>query len=341
MIGGVILLSACKQGPQQAKQQTTHNDSTAVKQVDTITDGIKRFTDFITAHPNASDPYWRRGILEAAQKNYGGAMLDYQHAIKLDSTKALYFYSLADLDFTIGHTRDAKDVFEHCIKLDPKNTDAILRLAELYFLVKKYPDAMKYVSEAIKVNQYIAKEYFLKGMIYLETHDTVKAVSSMQTAVEQNTKYYEAYIQLGLIFSRKHSPLAIDYFNDAINLQPRSLEPYYDEGMHYQNMGDFDNAVKMYREILQMDSTNKQVLYNMGYIAYAHDKDYKESIVYFDKAVRSDTTYFMAYYARGICYEQLGMPDRALLDYSHAMYLNPNFTPAVEAFKEVKEKLHK
>lgn len=341
LIGGVILLSACRNGTNQTQVMVQHKDSIISKTADTITPKINLLSQRIASNPKDDNSYWMRGVMEAAQKKNGQALTDYTQAIKLDSTKAIYYYSLADLDFTIGHTRDSKDAFEKCISLDPKNTDALLRLGELYFYVKKYPEAFELINKALKVNKYIGKAYFLKGLIYLENHDTVKAISSMQTAVEQDTKYYDAYIQLGLVFTHKGNPLALDYFNDAINLRPNQIEAYYDKGMFYQLGQDYDDAIKTYHEILQIDSTYKYVLYNLGYIYYVHNPDYKQSIVYFDKAVRSDTTYAMAYFGRGNCYEQLGQPEKALLDYSHAVYLNPGFNAASQAFKELKAKLHK
>ncbi|HXB11764.1 MAG TPA: tetratricopeptide repeat protein [Bacteroidia bacterium] len=341
LIGGFILLSACRNGTNQAQQTVQRKDSATVKTVDTITPKINLLSQRIAADPKDHNSYWMRGVMENAQKKYGPALSDYEQAIKLDSTKAVYYYSLADVDFTIGHTRDAKDAFEKCISLDPKNTDALLRLAELYFYVKKYPEAFDYVNRTLKVNKYLGKAYFLKGMIYLETKDTVKAISSMQTAVEQDTKYYDAYIQLGLLFTRKGNPLALDYFNDAINLRPNQIEAYYDKGMFYQLGQDYDNAIKTYREILQIDSTYKYVLYNLGFIYFTYNPDYKQSIVYFDKAIRKDSNYTMAYFGRGNCYEQLGQPERALLDYSHAVYLNPGFSAAQQSYKELKAKLHK
>jgi len=342
LIGGVILLSACKNGANPIQNVVQHKDSAvAPKTADTITPKINMLSQRIASNPKDDNAYWMRGVMENAQKKYVPALADYKQAIKLDSTKAVYYYSLADLDFTVGHTRDSKDAFEKCISLDPKNTDAMLRLGELYFYVKKYPEALELINKALKVNKYIGKAYFLKGMIFLENHDTTKAISSMQTAVEQDTKYYDAYIQLGLLFTRKGNPLALDYFNDAINLRPNQVEAYYDKGMFYQVTQDYDNAIKAYQEILQIDSTYKYALYNLGFVYYVHNPDYKQSIVYFDKAVHSDTNYAMAYFGRGNCYEQLGQLERAMLDYSHTVYLNPSFTPASEAYRAVKAKLHK
>lgn len=340
LIGGVILLSACKHGTEQGQQNAIAKDSTA-KATDTITPRIAQYSKRIASNPNDADAYWKRGILEAALKKYDNALKDYNAAIKIDSSKAMYYYSLADVDFIVGHTRDSKDEFQKCINLDPKNTDAMLRLGEIYFDVKKYDDAIKLIDQALKVNPYIARAYFLKGMIFLENKDTAKAVSSMQTAVEQDGKYYDAYVQLGLIFTRKGNPIALDYFNDAINARPGNVEAYYDKGMFYQSTGDYDNAIKAYQELLQIVPNYKFAYYDMGVIYYIQKKDYQQAITNFSKAIQIDSAYSLAYYGRGNSYEQLKQNEKALDDFRAATHYNQGFSAAADAYRQLQAKMNK
>jgi tetratricopeptide (TPR) repeat protein len=337
-IGGVILLSACR-GGNQSQPGTSGKDSASVHEVDTISPRIEFFTKRIAANPKDADSYWKRGMLEAHIKQNSQALSDYNQAIKIDSTKADYYYTLADLDFTMGHTRDSKDAFEKCIQLDPKNTKAILKLAELYFYVKRYSDAIDNIDKTLKINPYIAKAYFMKGMIFLEEHDTSKAVSSMQTAVEQDSKYFDAYVELGLIYARKGNGAALDYFEDAINAEPNNPEGYYDKGKFYQDMMDYDNAIKTYQQLLQVNADYKFALYNLGVIYYIAKQDYKPAADYFSKAIHADSTYALAYFGRGNCYEQLKEYNKAMADFSAAMRYNPNLSAASDAMKELKDKM--
>lgn len=333
-------VASCHNGSVKSNQQVKASDSASKQHNDTITPKINYYTGIIASHPNNADAYWNRGKLEILNKNLAPALSDLTKAVMLDSTKSAYFYNLADAEFLTGHTHEAKDAFLRSIRLDPKNTDAMLKLAELYLYVEKYPDAITLIDQAIKVNPYIAREYLLKGIIFIETHDTAKAISSLQTAVEQDPNYFDAYIQLGLLFANKGNPIALSYYDDAANLQPQNPEPYYDKGMFYQFGGDYDNAIKMYMELLKVDSTYEHAYYNLGVI-YNEDKtDYETSLTYFTKAIQCDTAYFMAYYGRGNCYEMLKQYDNALADYAHAYRINPKFKAAEEAYKKLKSKTH-
>jgi tetratricopeptide (TPR) repeat protein len=323
----------------KSNKQVAANDSASRQHTDTITPKINSYTGRILANPNDADAYYNRGKLELLTKNLGPALGDLTKAVMLDSTKSDYYYSLADINFITGHTHEARDAFATSIRLNPQNTDAILKLAELYFYVKKYEDAIGLINQAIKVNPYIAREYFLKGLIYIEKPDTEKAMSSMQTAIEQDPNYFDAYIQLGLLFAAKGNPVALTYYDDAAHVQPQNPEPYYDRGMYYQNGGDYDNAVKAYNELLEVDSTYKNALYNLGVIYNVNKADYITSLKYFNKAIKCDSTYYMAYYGRGNCYEMLNQANEALADYAHAARINPGFKDAVFAYRKLKAKI--
>ncbi len=334
-----FLSVSCNTGNVKSVGQVKTVDSIA-RHTDTLTPKINYYTGLIVKNPNDAYAYWNRGKLEILNKSYGTAMGDLTKATQLDSTKSDYFYTLADIDFLTGHTHESRDAFLTSIRLNPKNTDAILKLAELYYYVKKYDDAITLINEAIKVNPYLGREYFLKGMIYLEQNDTAKAVSSMQTAVEQDPNDFNAYIQLGLIFSHKGNPIALSYFDDATNLEPQNPESYYDKGMFYQFGGDYDDAIKEYKELLKVDSAYKNAYFNLGVIYNLYKSDYSTSFTYFNKAIKCDTSYYMAYYGRANCCEMLNEPEEALRDYAHAFHINPQFTDAEIAYKKLKSKTH-
>jgi len=335
-----ILFASCHNSNTKSNQ-AVRADSALKSHVDTIAPKINYYTSIITSHPKDANAYWNRGKLEMLNKSLAPALSDLSKAVVLDSTKSEYFYSLADIDFLTGHTHEARDAFETSIRLNPRNTDAMLKLAELYFYVKKYLEAVDLINKALKVNPYIARGYFLKGMIYTEKHDTAKAISSMQTAVEQDPNYFDAYIQLGLLFASKGNSLALSYYDDAIHLQPNNPEAYYDKGMFYQFGQDYDDAIKTYRELLQIDSLYKNAYYNLGVIYNVNKSDYATSLDFFNKAIRCDTAYFMAYYGRANCYEMLNQPDKALTDYAHAYRINPKFQAAEVAYLQLKLKTHK
>jgi tetratricopeptide (TPR) repeat protein len=169
----------------------------------------------------------------------------------------------------------------------------------------------------------------------MEDGDTNKAINSIQTAVEQNPDYYEAYLQLGLLFSAKKSKLAINYFNNASQLQPNNIEPYYNVGMFYQNAGQYDKAIETYQLLLKLDSKEADTHYNLGYIDFKYKKAYENALQHFTDAILNDKKMAKAVYMRGLCYEALNQIDKAKVEYAFALKVDSSFELAAKANKRL------
>jgi len=267
-------------------------------------------------------------------RDFNASMLDMSHVMKLDSMKPDYYITISDIYLFGNHSSKCKDALEKCLSLDPKNTEAMIKLAQLYFYVKKYQESINMVNEALKIDNYIPKAYFLKGLNYKEAGDTAKAISSMITATEQDQEFYSAFEEIGAMYAAKKNKLGISYFDNALRINPKSVETYYNKGKLYQDLKDWDNAVKTYQDLLKMEPNHKHTHYNLGAIALVEKEDYSQAIKHFTDALTIDPKYVEAYYARGTCYFQSGDKVKAKADYQMAVQIDPAYQPAVEALKE-------
>lgn len=289
----------------------------------------------IKANPKNPDLFHERAILALSQKDVNAALEDMTRALSLDSTKASYYITVADVYFAANKTRFTKESLEKAISLEPKNVEAILKLAELYMFVEDYKKSIEYIDEALKIDITNPKAYFMKGMNFKALKDTTKAISSFTTAIEQNPKYYECFMQLGLIFSAKHNKLALQYFNTAISLRSQSTEAYYGRAFFRQESGEFDQAIEDYNIILQIDPKYKYAHYNLGYLNYTNNKDYDKAIKNFSNAIASDPKYSDAYYMRALCLEAQGNKKAAADDFQKALNIDPEFDLADKGLKRV------
>jgi len=214
--------------------------------------------------------------------------------------------------------------------------DAILKLAELYLYVNKNEKSMEYINMALKLNQYNAKAYFMKGMNYKDMKDTARAISSMQTAVEQDQQYYHAYIQLGILCAAQKDPLAIQYYKNAIRIQPASTEAWYNLGKYYQDVEDWRNALGAYTALLKTDAGHKYAHYNMGVIYLVGLKKTGLAIDHFSDAIKTDPKYVEAYYGRGVAYEGTGETKAAILDFQACIDIDPRFEEAKNKLQQIK-----
>jgi tetratricopeptide (TPR) repeat protein len=298
---------------------------------------ITILSKFIEKYPEEADNYYKRSLLFINQKKANEALKDIEKAIALDSTKATYYLVLCDVNIMQIQTRKSKIALEKCLQLDPKNVEAHLKMAELYLYVGQNKTSIEHIDKALQINKYNAKAYFLKGMNFKEMRDTINSLSSFQTCVEQDPEYFRAYVELGSLESDRKNPIALSYYQTALKLNPKSLEVYYAIGMHFQNNNEIDKAMESYQTILQLDSTYKNALYNLGYIYLNEKEEINKAQYYFNKAILADDNYAEAYYMRGLCYEALKNNKLAEQDYNQALKHKEDFELAYEGLQRLKK----
>jgi tetratricopeptide (TPR) repeat protein len=288
-------------------------------------DSFAKLNNDIKENPGRADLYFERAKVFAGRNVLQQAFEDAQKAISLDSTKAEYYFLLADISFKGLQITKAVGAFEKVIALEPRNTDAMLKLSELYLYIKLYPKSIFYANEALRVDKNISKAYFLKGFSYKEAGDTGRSVSSFQTAVDLQPDNYDAYIQLGNIYAAKKNPVALQYYENALRIRPSSTEALYNRGLFFQNSGNTEKAVEDYNTIIKLDPTYGDAYYNLGYINVTVNKDYKEAVKNFTDAIRVTESYAEAFYNRGVAFEMLGDKASAEKDYRKALEIVPTF----------------
>lgn len=290
----------------------------------------------IKEDPENPEHYYERAKYHFDEDNVFSGQLDIQKAISLDSTQAKYFNLLADFNLVMGKIPEVKTNLENALRLEPENTDALLKFAEFQLYLQDYPAVFENVNKALRINQFLAKGYFLKGMAYIELKDTGLAMSSFQTCVEQDPEYYHAHMQLGLIFAARNEPVCINYFNNAIRVNPEKPEAHYALGYFYQENGQYQEALTCYDNMLKVSPGNASGLYNKGYIHLVYLDNYQEAITWFSECIKVEPRYADAYYNRGYAYELSKNKDAALKDYENAVRIEPEHALAKKGISRLR-----
>ncbi len=322
-----LVLIACN--PKKSSEQNT------IAPIDSIPSELADINKKIYADPKNPVYYHERAKYYFGKKDIKSAASNMKVVMDLDSTKAIYLITLADIYFVQNKTLLAKNTLENAISKEPNNDVALVKLAELYLYVRKYDQSMELLNRALKANKTNAKAYFIKGYVFKEKGDTIKALSSFQTAIEQDQDYYNAYMQMGLLFSAKKNPLALQYFNNALNIDPKSEEAIYAIGMFFMETGDYNKSIIQFTNLLKLNPKNTDAHFNLGYIHFKYLKVYQQAIKHFNDAINVDPNFERAYYMRGLCYETLGDIARAKSDYGKALQIDPQYELANEGLKRV------
>lgn len=327
-----IILLSCKEEKTEVTENTLIQDSLSTASGEAQ---LKVINQKIIENPNNADLYNERAKIYLSNKQFEDAINDAKRALRIDSTQATYYLTEADVFFAANETRNAKDVLEKIVVKFPDNTDGLLKLGELFYFVKQYENAFSKINQALKLNQNLAKAYYLKGSIYKETGDTAKAISSLETALEQDNRYFGAFLDLGLIYGCRKNTIALEYYNNALAIQPNNIDALYAKAKLLQDLTKVDDAAVIYNMILKINPEHAFSYYNLGAIEFGFKNNSEKALDYFTKAIQTNPKYAEAYFARGACYQELKEKNNALADYKMCLQLKPNYEAAIEGLNSL------
>ncbi len=330
VIPALLFASCATREPDQA--------NTTTKPAGNFADALANVEQRILAEPDKATHFAERARLYEQVDSLRRAVSDWKRAIALDSTSADWHIALGDLYYKKIMLSAAEEQFVKALALEPQGTEARFKLSEMKLLQHQNKEAMALANEALRIDPLKPRGYYLKGWIHAEAGDTALAISSYQTAVEQDPQFYEAYMALGLLLAAKHDPLALQYYNSALEIQPGSVEALYDKGMFAQDHGDDSLALLCYERIKAIEPKYPLAWYNTGFVLLEHKHDLPAARAQFSKAIDLLPDYTEAYYNRGLTYEKEGRLDSAMMDYKQALLLAPGFTLAAEGLSRLETK---
>ena len=116
---------------------------------------------------------------------------------------------------------------------------------------------------------------------------------------------------------------AIEYYNQAIRLDPAYAAAYYNRGLAYHDLKQFKLSIRDYGKAIELEANFTSAFNNRGN-AYSDLKHYRLAIDDYNKALELDPNYSQAYNNRGNAYMELDRYRRAIEDYGQAIRLDPD-----------------
>ncbi len=320
LLGIFFCISSCDSSIQ--KEEKSIETSSVKVEDQSLTDINQRLKN----DPSNTDLYLQRAQYFLLKNNKKEALDDIDRVIEIDSNISKAYRLRADVHFMNRQTRDARADYQKAIEKDPKDIESHLKLAEIFMLLEKYPESISWVNKALKIDVFNPSAYFQKGMTFKYGGDTASAISSFQTCVEQDPKYTKAYIQLGRLNERINPLFALQYYNNAIQATPSSLEAIYHKSYFLHHiMNRPKQALEGYKLMLEIDPKNYNALFSMGhaYMEKLHKPD--SALLFFNQASTLYPSDYKTMHNMGLCYEDLKQFEQAKAFYEKALEIKPDY----------------
>lgn len=270
----------------------------------------------IRKEPNNAELFKLRAEALLKSEKTDEALSDIQKAIALNPKAAEYYVLQADILFVQGENALAFSALQNAIEKDGKCKEAYLKTAELSLYLKDYEKVLFNVNQVMRLDRNEAKAYFLRGWAMKEQGDTAKAVADYRKAVELKGDYEQAFEELGNLYAIKGDGLAVEYLKSTLNINPKNINAMYSLALFYQEHEAMQQALDMYKQILDIKPDHADALHNVGYINYEYKQDYDVAIECFTSAIKADSTFWQAYANRARAWQKKGETAKAQADFA-------------------------
>lgn len=278
---------------------------------------------------------YERAKLLSEKGLYEEAIEDMRVAMLQDSMKNKYYHLLSDLFMDNNNSSKSLLVMQKAARLFPDSTLTQLKLSETYFILKQNNESIFVLNEILRKNPNNAEAYLMLGMNFRSIGETQKAINAFQTATERDPKLIDAWIILGELFTEMNEPIALRYYDAAINVDPNNVNALHSKAFYLQNHDDIDGALEIYRQINLIEPKYSDAYLNAGILQFERDS-IQAALEQFDIMTKVAPLQPMAYYFKALANEKLGHKDAAIKDVQNALNFNPDYEDAIELLEKLK-----
>ena len=115
---------------------------------------------------------------------------------------------------------------------------------------------------------------------------------------------------------------AIADFSEAIRLDPKDADSYFNRGGPWIRLKNNEKAIADFNEAVRLDPTDALAYANRGW-AWSDKKDYDKAIADFTEVIRLEPKNAAAHGYRGSAWSKKEEHDKAITDFSEAIRLEP------------------
>ena len=250
-----FFLASCSQGP---SPEINIPEEPEQIRLDIDADALTHFMD---------------GQLYFSQGDYAMAVLEFQDALKSDSTIGTIHVSLAESYWQLGKVERAENHLKLALKKDPNDTEASEMLANQYVLRQLYPQAIKIYQNLWNTNP--------------DNIDYGYALANLAKVQEKYTEALEVYLKIHERYPERIKPLenaaqialatqqlilTQELFGKLLALD--GSNPNYLRTMSDITIlnGDYTTGLKLLERLVDIDSSNIDLQIRLGTLYYENEQ---------------------------------------------------------------------
>lgn len=290
--------------------------------------------------PNNPEILYKIALFFHKKKEDSIALSPINRAVRLDSTQEKFFFLQARIYYSLDSLDRALSAVRQINTRENESLETLLLTGELYFLKKDYDNAIRFFNRALQLARFESRAYYWKGRIAAVRFDSTNALQNYRFALRLRPDYVEVYNSLSeLYFRYEMYNTSIKFANRGLQYQPNHDLLNFNKAEAYRMKLYADDSAKVFYEKAYLANPRLyQASYRLG--RYAFDKAfYKESLTYFESALKHNPDYAYAWFYIGLIYQGQYKYEKSLEAYDKCIKLDPKNLEARDRYWYVRNKL--
>ncbi len=258
------------------------------------------YTDIISKYPEVEVAYTNRGAILKENRDFQGALADFNKAIKLGKRDFKAYSNRGAIYTDLGEYQNAAEDYKKAIFLKPDHPQV---LADYGYALMNSGDirgAISNFDKAIQFNNHSPEVYANRGTAKYQLGDFNGAIRDYETASTQDPNYLNAHFNRGLArININEYQKAISDFLLALKIKPEYAEAYSNMGISWSRLGNMEKAFEAYDKAIQINPNYFEAWLNRGIDKY-YAEDFENALTDINQAIQLNSKLAPAYYFRAL-----------------------------------------
>jgi tetratricopeptide (TPR) repeat protein len=288
-----------------------------------VPEALEYINKSIKLDPAYRAPYLMAGSVMAASGKDSEAVVYLRKAVELDPAKEDAYLQLAVSLTHLFEYEEAVSTLKALIKINSESVLGYYYLGKTYGQMKLYRDAVGYFNKTLELRPDFDQAGIDKAAAYEALGEYDKAIETYKGLVgEEDSKVTVLQRLIQLLIQQRRFNDALEYLRLAVDSGYGGQETMRKIGLIHMELDQFDEAVKVFNDMLEKDPEAHQVRLYLG-MAYEEKGDLDSATTEFKKIPRDSAAYIDAIGHIAFILKEQGKPELAVEALKTAITENP------------------
>ena len=273
-------------------------------------------------HPNSLEVKTKQleVFLELERYTKAKELIDELHQSSLEETD--FLVCCAKYYSNLGNPKKSIEYCQKALELEEEENFLHNFIADEYVNLDDPFNALKHYSSALEHDPY--DDYSLENVMlcYNLLNRPQEALDFLNQYLDKFPFSETAWYEYGqFFFNKKNYDEAIRGFDYILAINSTAVGVYANKASCYEAIGEWDKAIAVYEEMLELEYTKAFTFYKIG-LCYKEAKKLVPALTSFQKSLREDPQFYLAMMEQSNIYEEMGNTKEALYFAQEAVALN-------------------